>query len=339
MIIQQNFSLKEYNTFKSDVKAKFFSEVCSFEDLESALKFTKEKKIPLLILGGGSNILFTQDFQGLAIALRLKGITENIIDENKILVTSKAGEIWHEFVQYCISKNYGGLENLSLIPGNVGTSLVQNIGAYGVEIKDVFHSCKVLDINSLELKVLNLEDCEFGYRDSIFKGSQKGKYIILEASFLLTTSIHNINTNYNDIQLELINNNITNPSIKDISDVVIKIRKRKLPNTNITGNAGSFFKNPVISKEKFQILQLKFENIPNYINEDSVKIPAAWLVEKSGWKGKIEGNVGTHPEQALVIINATGKATGKEILDFSNKIINSVKEKFDIELEREVNVL
>jgi len=271
--------------------------------------------------------------------LRLKGITENIIDENNVLVSSKSGEIWHEFVKYCVSKNYGGIENLSLIPGNVGTSLVQNIGAYGVEIKDVFHSCKVLDIKNLSVKTLKLEDCKFDYRDSIFKSSPKTNYIILEVSLLLTTSQHIINIAYSDIQQELISNGIENPSIKDVSDAVIGIREKKLPNTNITGNAGSFFKNPIILKEKFDIIQKKYNDIPSYSNGNYVKIPAAWLVEKSGWKGKTIGNVGTHPNQALVIINATGKASGKEILDFSSKIINSVKEKFDIELEREVNIV
>jgi len=339
MLIQENFSLKKYNTFKVDIKARFFAEVYFFEDLKKILNFVKEKEIPYLILGGGSNILFTQDFEGLVIVLRLKGITENIITENNVLVSSKSGEIWHEFVKYCVSKNYGGIENLSLIPGNVGTSLVQNIGAYGVEIKDVFHSCKVLDVKNLSIKTLKLEDCKFGYRDSIFKSSQKNKYIILEVSFLLTTSQHIINIAYGDIKQELIINGIENPSIKDASDAVISIREKKLPNTNIIGNAGSFFKNPTIPKEKFDILQKKHGNIPNYLNGNYVKIPAAWLVEKSGWKGKTIGNVGTHPHQALVIINATGKASGKEILDFSSKIIDSVKEKFDIELEREVNVV
>jgi len=339
MLIQRDFSLKKYNTFKIDVKASFFAEVYSLEDLEKVLSFTKKEGIPYLILGGGSNILFTQDFQGMAIALRLKGLTEKIINENAVLVTSKAGEIWHDFVQYCVSKNYGGLENLSLIPGNVGTSLVQNIGAYGVEIKDTFHSCKVLDTNNLSIKTLKLEDCNFGYRNSIFKSSQKGRYIIIEVSFLLTTSEHKINIAYGDIKQELSTYDIRKPSIKDISNAVINIRKRKLPDTSIVGNAGSFFKNPVISKEKFDDLQIKFNNIPSYLSGDYVKIPAGWLVEKSGWKGKIIGNVGTHPNQALVIINATGNATGAEILEFSDKIVNSVKEKFDIELEREVNVI
>jgi len=339
MLIYKNFSLKRYNTFKIDVKTKFFTEVFSIEDLKYVLIFTKERNIPYLILGGGSNILFTQNFEGLVIALYLKGITEKTINENNVLVSSKSGEIWHDFVKYCISKNYGGLENLSLIPGNVGTSLVQNIGAYGIEIKDIFYSCKVLDTKKLNIKTLKLEDCKFGYRDSIFKNSERGKYIILEVSFMLTTSQHRINIAYGDIQRELISRGIENPSIKEVSESVISIREKKLPDTNIIGNAGSFFKNPIISKEKFEILQTKFNDIPNYSNGDSVKIPAGWLVEKSGWKGKIIGNVGTHPQQALVIVNATGKASGKEILDFSSKIINSVKEKFDIELEREVNIV
>jgi len=339
MLIQHDISLKDYNTFRINAKAKFFAEVCSLENLEKVLNFTKEKNVPYLVLGGGSNILFTRDFEGLVIALRLKGITEKIISDNNILVSSKSGEIWHDFVKYCISKNYGGLENLSLIPGNVGTSLVQNIGAYGVEVKDIFYSCKVLDVKNLNIKTLKLEDCKFGYRDSIFKSLERGRYIILEVTFMLTTSQHRINIAYGDIQQELINKNIENPSIKDISDVVISIRERKLPNTNIVGNSGSFFKNPIITKEKFDILQKRFNSIPNYLSGNYVKIPAGWLVEKSGWKGKTIGNVGTYPQQALVIVNATGKASGKEILNFSNSIINSVKEKFDIELETEVNII
>ncbi|NAW50510.1 UDP-N-acetylmuramate dehydrogenase [Elizabethkingia argentiflava] len=339
MQLQKNFSLRKHNTFQVDAKASFFTEVYTLEELTEALDFAKDKNLSYFILGGGSNILLTQDFKGIVIALRLSGISEQRIDENHIVVTAKAGENWHQFVRYCTTKNYGGLENLSLIPGNVGTSPIQNIGAYGVEIKDAFHSCKVLDTLDGSVKTLHVEDCHFGYRDSIFKNSEKGRYIILEVSFLLTTDHHQISASYGAIQQQLEQKNIKNPSIKDISEAVIAIRQSKLPDPQITGNAGSFFKNPVIPIEQFNILKRNFENIPNYPSHQEIKIPAGWLIEQCGWKGKTLGNVGCHPLQALVIINSNGKATGQEVYNFSSDIIDSVKEKFNIQLEREVNVL
>lgn len=337
--MQENISLKPYNTFGVDVKSKYFAEVRSLEELIETLKFSNSIKLPLLFLGGGSNILLTKDFEGLAIQLNLKGITEEIIDDNQILVTVKAGENWHQFVMFCLDKNYGGLENLSLIPGNVGTSPMQNIGAYGTEIKDVFESCKVLNLETLEIEVFNLEKCRFGYRDSIFKQEGKGKYVILEVTFRLTRTDHKIDVEYGAIKSELENLGITNPTIKDVSKAVISIRQSKLPDPKVIGNAGSFFKNPTIPISQFKALKQKFENIPGYPNGDFVKVPAGWLIEQAGWKGKQIGNVASHKLQALVIINATGNATGKEIFDFSTEIINSVKEKFGIELEREVNII
>lgn len=290
-------------------------------------------------MGGGSNILLTKDFEGLAIKLNLNGISEESINENEVLVTAKAGENWHEFVMYCLQKNYGGLENLSLIPGNVGTSPMQNIGAYGTEIKDIFVSCLVLDLEDLELATFNLEQCRFGYRDSIFKQEGKGRYVILEVTFKLTQKDHRIKTEYGAIQSELENLGIKNPTIQDISKAVIHIRQSKLPDPKEIGNAGSFFKNPTIPLAQFETLKQQFENIQGYPNGDRVKVPAGWLIEQCGWKGKQIGNVGSHKLQSLVIINATGNATGKEIFDFSTEIINSVKEKFGIELEREVNII
>lgn len=337
--MQENISLKPYNTFGVDGQSKYFAEVRSLEELIETLKFSNSKKLPLLFLGGGSNILLTKDFEGLAIRLNLKGITEEIIDDNQILVTAKAGENWHQFVMFCLDKNYGGLENLSLIPGNVGTSPMQNIGAYGTEIKDVFESCKVLNLETLEIEVFNLEKCRFGYRDSIFKQEGKGKYVILEVTFRLTRTDHKIDVEYGAIKSELENLGITNPTIKDVSKAVINIRQSKLPDPKVIGNAGSFFKNPTIPLSQFESLKQKFENIPGFPNGDSVKVPAGWLIEQAGWKGKQIGNVASHKLQALVIINATGNATGKEIFDFSTEIINSVKEKFGIELEREVNII
>lgn len=340
--MQENFSLKSYNTFGVEATAKYFTEVTSVEELKEALHFANSNtpKLPILFLGGGSNILFTQDFNGLAIKLNLQGISEEIINENEVLVTAKAGENWHNFVMYCLKKNYGGLENLSLIPGNVGTSPMQNIGAYGTEIKDIFVSCKVLDLENLELKTFNLEECRFGYRDSIFKQEGKGKYVILEVTFKLTTKNHHIKTEYGAIKSELENLGIDhNVTIQDVSKAVINIRQSKLPDPKETGNAGSFFKNPTIPLAQFEILKEKFDTIPGYPNGEVVKVPAGWLIEQSGWKGKQIGNVASHKLQALVLINATGNATGKEIFDFSTAVISSIKDQFGIELEREVNII
>lgn len=337
--MQENFSLKPYNTFGVDAKAKYFIEISSIEELKDALHFSKTQSLSLLLLGGGSNILLTKDFDGLAIKLNLKGISEEELNENEILVTAKAGENWHEFVVNCLEKNYGGLENLSLIPGNVGTSPMQNIGAYGTEIKDVFVSCKALDLENLEVKTFSLEECRFGYRDSIFKQEGKGRYIILEVTFKLTQKNHHIKTEYGAITAELKNMEIENPTIQDVSKAVISIRQSKLPDPKEIGNAGSFFKNPTIPLAQFEALKQRFENIQGYPNGDMVKVPAGWLIEQCGWKGKQIGNVASHKLQSLVIINATGNASGKEIFDFSTEIINSVKEKFGIELEREVNII
>ncbi|MCS3531529.1 UDP-N-acetylmuramate dehydrogenase [Chryseobacterium sp. JUb7] len=337
--MQENFSLKPYNTFGVDAKAKYFAEVSTTDELKDVLSFSKTNTLPLLFLGGGSNVLLTKDFDGLVIQLNLKGISEEVLNENEILITAKAGENWHEFVMHCLDKNFGGLENLSLIPGNVGTSPMQNIGAYGTEIKDIFVSCRVLNLKTLEIALFNLKQCQFGYRDSIFKQEGKGKYVILEVSFRLTMKNHRIKTEYGAIKTELENLNIEKPTIQDVSRAVINIRQSKLPDPKQIGNAGSFFKNPTIPLTQFQELQRKFENIQGYPNGDFVKVPAGWLIEQCGWKGKQIGNVASHKLQSLVIINATGEATGKEIFDFSTEIINSVKEKFGIELEREVNII
>ncbi|WP_330742960.1 UDP-N-acetylmuramate dehydrogenase [Chryseobacterium sp. CP-77] len=337
--MQENFSLQPYNTFGVEAKARYFTEVNTIDELKEVLIFAKTQNLQLLFLGGGSNILLTRNFDGLAIRLNLRGISEEIINENEVWVTAKAGENWHEFVMYCLQKNYGGLENLSLIPGNVGTSPMQNIGAYGTEIKDIFVSCEVLDLENLELRTFNLEQCRFGYRDSIFKQEGKGRYVILEVTFKLTQKDHHIKTEYGAIQSELENLGIKDPTIQDVSKAVINIRQSKLPDPKEIGNAGSFFKNPTIPLAQFEALKQKFENIQGYPNGDGVKVPAGWLIEQCGWKGKQIGNVASHKRQSLVIINATGNATGKEIFDFSTEIINSVKEKFGIELEREVNII
>lgn len=242
-MIQENVSLKPYNTFGVDVSARYFAEVNSVEELTETLKFSNPQT-PVLFLGGGSNLLLTKDFDGLIIQLGLKGIGEEIINENEVLVTAKAGENWHQFVMFCLEKNYGGLENLSLIPGNVGTSPMQNIGAYGTEIKDVFENCKVLNLETLELETFDLKRCRFGYRDSIFKQEGKGKYVILEVTFKLTRKDHKIDVEYGAIKSELENLGILKPTIQDVSKAVINIRQSKLPDPKVTGNAGSFLKTP-----------------------------------------------------------------------------------------------
>lgn len=338
-MMHEHFSLKPYNTFGVEAKAAYFTEVLSLEELKGALNFSEEHRLPLLFIGGGSNILLTEDFKGLAVKLSLKGIHEDLISENEVLVTVQAGENWHELVVFCLEKNYGGLENLSLIPGNVGTSPMQNIGAYGVEIKDTFVNCTVLNLENLQLETFNLEQCRFGYRDSVFKQEGKGKYVILEVVFRLTRKNHIIRTSYGAIQSELDQSGIIDPTIQDVARAVISIRRSKLPDPKKTGNAGSFFKNPTIPQQQFENLRQQFPGIPGYPNGDFVKVPAGWLIEQAGWKGKQIGNAASHALQALVIINATGNATGKEIFDFSTMIISSVKEKFGIELEREVNII
>lgn len=342
-MIQENISLKAYNTFGVDAKAAYFAEADSIDDLVQVLREfeakKKEKQLPLLLLGGGSNILFTKDFEGLVLKISLKGITEEHTGENEVLVTAKASENWHAFVMHCLEKNYGGLENLSLIPGNVGTSPMQNIGAYGVEIKDVFHSCRALNLETLKIEEFDLKKCSFGYRDSFFKQKGKGRYIILEVTFRLTTSEHQIHSEYGAIKSELELLGKDEPTIHDISEAVVRIRKSKLPDPEQWGNAGSFFKNPVVSLEVYEPLKKQHPEIPGYSDGKNVKIPAGWLIEHAGWKGKEIGNVATHDKQALVILNKSGNATGREILDFSEQIISTVKELFGVELEREVNII
>lgn len=335
MIIQENISLKEYNTFGIDVIAKRFIEVTSYYDLQQLLKTEKE----LFLIGGGSNMLLTQDIEKLVVLLNIKGISIDTEQENTVHITANTGENWHEFVLWCVSQNYGGLENLSLIPGNVGTCPIQNIGAYGVEVKDCITKVEAVDITSQKRVVFSNEDCLFGYRNSIFKNKEKGKYIITSVSFQLTKNKHQRNTSYGAIAAELSKKDIQNPSLHDISKAVIAIRKSKLPDPKEIGNCGSFFKNPVISKSQFDALQKEHANIPHYpVSKEEVKVPAGWLVEQSGFKGKRFGDAGVHTKQALVLVNY-GNATGKEIEQLAQKIQRTVLKKFEISLEIEVNVI
>ena len=333
MKIQQNISLKPYNTFGIHVNAKRFVSIDSLKKLKEIIAV--EKKV--FLLSGGSNILFANDIEDLVIHLNTKGVIVNDFGVDEVLVTAEAGENWHEFVLWCISQDYGGLENLSLIPGNVGTSPIQNIGAYGVEIKDVFQQLEAIEIESGKTKIFINEECNFDYRNSVFKNELKGKFIIINVTFKLTKKNHVTNISYGAIK-ELLHNK-RNPSIKEISDAVIAIRQSKLPDPKEIGNSGSFFKNPVIDVNSFKKLKEKYPTIPNYVlSKKEVKIPAGWLIEQCGFKGKRFGDAGVHDKQALVLVNYDN-ASGQEIYALAKKIQQKVKETFNIILEIEVNVI
>jgi UDP-N-acetylmuramate dehydrogenase len=335
MEILENFTLRPYNTFRIDVKAKQFAAFSNIEDLlDSRLTATGSR----LILGGGSNILFTKDFDGLVLKNEIHGIRLIKEDNDHVYVEVGAGENWHQFVLHCINNNWAGVENLSLIPGNVGASPMQNIGAYGVEIKQVFHELKAFHLQERTNYTFSLNDCEFGYRESIFKKKYKDQFAILSVVYRLDKK-PSFHTSYGAIQQELEKMGSTELSISAISQAVINIRSSKLPDPAVIGNAGSFFKNPTIPKEKFEILKTKFENIVGYENADStVKLAAGWLIEQCGWKGFRRGDAGCHEKQALVLVNY-GNAKGEEIYQLSEEILLGVKEKFGVELEREVNII
>ena len=333
MKIQQNISLKPYNSFSIYANAKRFVSVNSLKELKEII--ASEKNI--FLLSGGSNILLTGDVDKLVIHLNTKGIIVNDHAADEVLLTAEAGENWHEFVLWCVSQNYGGLENLALIPGNVGTSPIQNIGAYGVEIKDVFQQLEAIEISTGKTKIFKNQDCNFGYRNSIFKNELKGKYIITNVTFKLTKKNHNFNTSYSALSALL--QHKENPSINEITDAVIAIRQSKLPDPKEIGNSGSFFKNPVIHADLFKELTKKYPEIPHYIiSENEIKIPAGWLIEQCGFKGKRFGDAGVHEKQALVLVNYNN-ASGKEIHSLAKKIQQKVVEIFKIALEIEVNVI
>ena len=337
MQIQNNFSLKKYNTFGIEAKAKQFVAVHSIEELKQILETHKTEA--KFILGGGSNMLLTQDINALVIHVDLKGKKIIKEDDDYVWVESQAGEVWHEFVLWSIDQNLGGLENMSLIPGNVGTTPVQNIGAYGTEIKDTFVSCTAVNIDSQELRTFTKEECKFGYRESIFKQEAKDQYAITSVVFKLTKRNHKINTAYGDITKELEKNNIVTPTLKDVSNAVIAIRQSKLPDPKELGNSGSFFKNPIIPKELYEKAHAQFPEMPHYVvSETEVKVPAGWLIEQAGFKGKRFGDAGIHKNQALVLVNY-GNATGQEILAVSRDIQATVLNKFGIAIEAEVNVI
>ena len=338
MNIIENYPLLKLNTFGIDVKAKYFTSINTINELIEVTKTNVFKDLELLILGGGSNILLTKDFDGLVILNNIKG--KEIIDQNQqsIFLKIGAGENWHELVMYCVDNGWGGIENLSLIPGNTGTAPMQNIGAYGVEIKETFLELEALEISSGKIVKFNNSDCEFGYRESVFKNKMKNQYIILNITLELKKNPV-LNINYGDVKAILESQNIKNPGIKELSNAIISIRQSKLPDPKKIGNSGSFFKNPIVSLNQLELIKKKYPNVVNYeINENEFKIAAGWLIERAGWKGKKFNNYGIHEKQALVLVNY-GLANGMEIFELSEKIILDIKDKFGITLEREVNII
>lgn len=334
MQIQENIPLQQYNTFHIAATARRFAQVASAEDLRE-LKDIKPG--PMLVLGGGSNLLLTRDYDGLVLKNNIRGIELFPLAEEEVIVKAGAGENWHELVQYCIGKQLGGLENLSLIPGNTGASPMQNIGAYGVEIKDVFHQLEAYDQLEHCFRIFNHQECEFGYRESVFKRKYRGRFVITSVSFRLSLKPR-FNISYGAIGQELERMGVKDLSLRAVSQAVINIRRSKLPDPAVIGNAGSFFKNPVISSEQFQELVSNYPDIPNYPAENGRKLAAGWLIEQCGWKGVRRGDAGCHDRQALVLVNY-GSATGKEIFDLSQEILDSVFQKFGVPLEREVNII
>jgi len=335
--IEQNTSLKNYNTFGLEVNADYFTSVNSIEDLISVLRDNRFLDLPKTFLGGGSNVLLTKDYHGLIIHNCLKGIEVVNQDAENVFVEAASGEVWHDFVLYCIDKGYGGVENLSLIPGSVGAGPMQNIGAYGVEMKDVFFELEALNLNTLQIEKFSNADCKFGYRESVFKNEKKGQYFITSVTFQLSLN-PKINTTYGAIQQQLSTMNVAHPTIKNVSDAVIAIRSSKLPNPAVLGNSGSFFKNPEITTDEYERLKNEFPNVVAYPTGNGFKLAAGWLIEQCGWKGKVVGNCGSHKDQALVLVNY-GNATGDEIYQLALSIQNSVFDKFQVRIVPEVNII
>jgi UDP-N-acetylmuramate dehydrogenase len=345
MKLQEHFNLKEYNTFGIDARCRFFIETKSASDINMLMLFRSQNKYPLLFLGGGSNILFTKDFPGGVIKMSSRGIEKKKETGEYVFVTAQAGELWDDFVSHCVEQGWAGVENLSLIPGTVGAAPIQNIGAYGVEVKDSIESVRIIELPSGKERWLYNEDCRFSYRDSIFKNELKDHFIILEVTFRLrkTKDIDPYRSgilclDYGDISRELNMAGILHPGLKDVRDTVIRIRRSKLPEPSEIGNAGSFFKNPVIQAELKDELIVQFPLMPCFENPGGFKVPAAWLIEQCGWKGKRLGNAGVNEKQPLVLVNY-GNATGLEILELAEAVRNSVEVKFGIRLEFEVNIL
>jgi UDP-N-acetylmuramate dehydrogenase len=337
-LVLHNHSVSAYTTFGIEAKAVYFTIVRSYEDLLELIQDQALNKLPWLILGGGSNILFTQDFNGLVIKNEIRGIS--VIEEapHNVLLKSYSGEVWHDVVMHAIRNGWGGIENLSLIPGTIGAAPMQNIGAYGAELEQVFLELEAVDLKTGEIKIFGKEECRFGYRESIFKHEAKGEYFILSVTLELSRHAE-LNITYGHIKKVLEDRGIENPSISDVSDAVIYIRRSKLPDPAIIGNAGSFFKNPEIETDQYDKLKEKHPEMPGYpVESGKTKVPAGWLIEQCGWKGKRVGNTGSHKDQALVLVNYGG-AEGSEVIALAHEIQASVKERFGIDIYPEVNII
>lgn len=337
--VLENYSLQSLNTFGIDVKAKYFVEIHSIEQYHHLLNAGLHSHVPHIFWGGGSNVLLTQDLNALVVKVAIEGIEVIKEDEHHVWVRAGAGVVWHDFVQYTVSHHWAGIENLSLIPGTVGAAPMQNIGAYGVEIKDTFDHLQAFHLTNQVLETFDAEACRFGYRESYFKHEGKGKYLIAYVCFKLN-KIAKAQTSYGAIQDVLNAKSITQPSIQDVSDAVIEIRKSKLPDPKEIGNSGSFFKNPTLDATQAAALMEKYPEIPHYpvAGSSEIKFPAGWLIEQAGWKGFRDGDAGVHAKQALVLVNY-GQASGKQILALSEKIKQSILSKFGVVLETEVNIL
>lgn len=339
MKIVDDFSLKKYNTFGLDVFAKKFVLINSEEDIIELLKNDEVKSMNKLILGGGSNILFENDYDGVVLKSDIKGITELAKDNSTVTLEVGSGVVWDDLVNYCVDKGYGGIENLSFIPGTVGAAPIQNIGAYGTEFEEVFLELEGIDFNNYQKRIFNKDECEFGYRDSIFKNKFKNSFLIIKVRIKLNVN-PKLNTNYRAITDYIKKNKIKKEklNVKDISEIITDIRKSKLPDPLVIGNAGSFFKNPIVNKDRFLDLKDEFNDLVFFEIGKMYKIPAGWLIEKAGFKGARFGNVGVHKDQALVLVNYSN-ATGKEIVELSNTIKTKILDKFNIILETEVNIV
>jgi UDP-N-acetylmuramate dehydrogenase len=338
MKLQSDFPLKPYNTFGIEAKAKLFARFESVQELQELLQMPELKQEEKLILGGGSNLLFTKDFDGVVLQNGIRGI-EVLHEENEeVYIKVGGGEVWHDFVLYALQHNFGSVENLSLIPGTVGAAPLQNIGAYGVELKDVFHELEAVHLQTGDIYIFDNATCNFGYRESIFKNDKKGQFVVTSVTFKLSRK-HTLNTTYGAIKTTLEEMQVQQPSIQDVSAAVCHIRQSKLPDPKQIGNAGSFFKNPEIPLEQYQQLKTQYPEMPSYpVSETTVKVPAGWLIEQCGWKGKVLGNYGVHKNQALVLVNYGG-AKGEQVRQLAYDIIASVEDKFGIRLHPEVNIL
>ncbi|HPS21732.1 MAG TPA: UDP-N-acetylmuramate dehydrogenase [Candidatus Paceibacterota bacterium] len=349
MTIQKDYDLTDLSTFHVKVKAKLFCEINTEQDFLDLIQTDEYKNNQKLFIGGASNILFTKDFDGIVVCNRLKGIEITIptskrvgtptgnVGEDFVYIKAMGGEIWHDFVLFAVNKNYWGVENLSLVPGTVGAAPVQNIGAYGTEVKDTIENVEALDVETGSKTIFSKDECEFAYRESVFKNKLKGKYFITAVVFKLS-KIPKTNITYRALKDYLEKNNLTVKNAKDVSDIVSEIRRTKLPDPKVLGSAGSFFKNVYVDSAKLAELKKEYETVPAFEENGKIKIPSGWLIEQCGWKGKRVGNVGVHDKQALVLVNHGG-ATGEEVLALANEIVDSVYKKFGLKISPEVNLI